>query len=394
MMKEAVIVSVARTPITKYKGDFADFTVPELGAIPIKAVIEKTSIDPQIVDEVVMGNLFGSDWGNVSRACWLEAGYPMSTSAITVDRQCSSAVNAVGLAASMIQTGIYDVMIAGGVESYSQQPFYIQRPSKAFPDALKFIIYKVAPERYGVGSKAGDMIATAENLAKRYNLSREECDAFAMDSHLKAAKAWEKNYFADQVVTVPVPQRKGEPKMVSMDACVRSDVSMENLAKLRPIMKDGVVTAGNASPMNDGASAILMMSREKAEELGLKPLAIVREYCAAGVDPSIMGIGPVYSTRKLMLRHGYKIDDFDLVELNEAFAAQSLPCIRELGLDPSRVNVEGGAIAIGHPNGCSGGMLVARLVYALRRRNLHRGLVSFCCGGGQGFSLVIENTDA
>lgn len=393
-MKEAVIVSVARTPITKYKGDFADFTVPELGAIPIKAVIEKTSIDPQIVDEVVMGNLFGSDWGNVSRACWLEAGYPMSTSAITVDRQCSSAVNAVGLAASMIQTGIYDVMIAGGVESYSQQPFYIQRPSKAFPDALKFIIYKVAPERYGVGSKAGDMIATAENLAKRYNLSREECDAFAMDSHLKAAKAWEKNYFADQVVTVPVPQRKGEPKMVSMDACVRSDVSMENLAKLRPIMKDGVVTAGNASPMNDGASAILMMSREKAEELGLKPLAIVREYCAAGVDPSIMGIGPVYSTRKLMLRHGYKIDDFDLVELNEAFAAQSLPCIRELGLDPSRVNVEGGAIAIGHPNGCSGGMLVARLVYALRRRNLHRGLVSFCCGGGQGFSLVIENTDA
>ncbi len=392
-MRDAVIVQVARTPITKYKGDFAEFNMAQLGAIPIKAVIEKAGISPEIVDEVIMGNLFGGDWGNVARSCWIEAGFPITTSAITVDRQCSSAVNAVGLAASMIQTGIYDVMVAGGVESYSQQPYYVQRPGKAFPDALKFLQYKVAPEYIGVGAKGSDMIATAENLAKMYNLTREECDAFALDSHMKAAEAWRKGYFDEQVVPVTVPQKKGEPKVVTMDASVRPDATMESMAKLRPIMKDGVVTAGNASPMNDGASAILMMSREKAEELGLKPLAVVREYCAAGVDPSIMGIGPVAATRKLMEKHGYTIDDFDLIELNEAFAAQSLSCIKELGLDADKVNVEGGAIAIGHPNGCSGGMLVARLVYALRRRNLHRGLISFCCGGGQGYSLVIENAD-
>lgn len=392
-MRDAVIVQVARTPITKYKGDFAEFNMAQLGAIPIKAVIEKAGISPEIVDEVIMGNLFGGDWGNVARSCWIEAGFPLTTSAITVDRQCSSAVNAVGLAASMIQTGIYDVMVAGGVESYSQQPYYVQRPAKAFPDALKFLQYKVAPEYIGVGSKSADMIATAENLAKKYNLTREECDVFALDSHMKAAEAWKKGYFDEQVIPVTVPQKKGEPKVVSMDACVRPDATMESMAKLKPIMKDGVVTAGNASPMNDGASAILMMSREKAEKLGLKPLAVVREYCAAGVDPSIMGIGPVAATRKLMEKHGYTIDDFDLIELNEAFAAQSLSCIKELGLDAGKVNVEGGAIAIGHPNGCSGGMLVARLVYALRRRNLHRGLISFCCGGGQGYSLVIENAE-
>ncbi len=390
-MKEAVIVQVARTPIAKYRGDFADLNVAELGAIPIKAVIEKAGIDPAIVDEVILGNLFGGDWGDLARCCWLEAGLPLTTAAITLDRQCASGVNSVGLAASMIQTGIYDVLIAGGVESYSQHPFYVQRPGKAFPDALKLLPYKVAPKHMGVGSGSADMIATAENLAQKYNLTREECDAFAMHSHRKAAAAWERGYFDEQVVPVAVPQKKGEPKMLSMDACVRADTTMETLGKLKPIMENGVVTAGNASPMNDGAAAILVMSREKAEELGLKPLAVVREYCAAGGDPSIMGIGPVYATQKLMKKHGYALEDFDLIELNEAFAAQSLSCIKELGLDMNKVNAEGGAIAIGHPNGCSGGMLVARLVYALRRRNLRRGLITFCCGGGQGFSLVLEN---
>ncbi len=393
-MKDAVIVSTSRTPIGKYKGDLASLTFPQLGAIVLKDVVDKVHLDPANVDEVIMGNLFASDWGNIARASVLEAGFPLSVAGVTVDRQCSSGVNAIGIAAAMIQTDMADVIIAGGVESYSQQPYYIERPSVAYPSGIKQVPYKVAPERFVGGRLSADMINTAENLAKKYSLTREECDAFALDSQMKASKAWENGWFDEQVVPVTIPQRKGEPKVVRMDACVRPDTTMESLSKLKPIMEGGVVTAGNASPMNDGAAVVLMMSEEKAAELGLKPLAVVREFCACGVEPTIMGIGPVYATRKLMARHGYKIDDFDLVELNEAFAAQSLPCIQELGLDPKRVNVEGGAIAIGHPNGASGGMLAARLVYALRRRNLHRGLVSFCIGGGQGFSLVLENTDA
>lgn len=393
-MKEAVIVSVSRTPVAKYRGDFADIKAPDLAAISLKAVVEKVGLDPTLIEDVVYGNLFDSDWGNIARVSSLAAGFPKSVPGITVDRQCSSAANAVGIAASLIQTGINDIVIAGGVESYSQQPYYVVRPTRAFPNSLETEKYKVAPPDQGLGAYASDMIATAEKLAQMYNVTREECDQFALESQQKAAKAWAEGYFDEQVVPVTVPQRKGEPKVITMDACVRPNSSIEAMSKLRSIMKDGVTTAGNASPMNDASSAILMMSKSKALELGMKPLAYVREFASAGVDQSIMGIGPVYSTRNLMDRFGYKIGDFDLVELNEAFAAQSIPCIRELGLDPAKVNVEGGAIAIGHPNGCSGGMLVARLIYALRRRNLHRGLVSLCCGGGQGFSLVIENYDS
>lgn len=392
-MKEAVIVAVARTPVAKFRGELASFSVPDLGALAMKAVIEKAGIAPESVDEVVFANLFGSDWGNTGRVCWLAAQYPESVPAITLDRQCSSSLNAVGMAASMIQTGLADTVLAGGIESYSQQPLYIKRPGAAYPAQLEFTDYKVS-----IPGGPGDnipMILTAENLAVRYGISREECDAFALESHRKAAEAWAENRFSDQVFSVMLPQRKGDPVTFAKDTSVRPDTTMEALAKLKPILKkDGVVTAGNASPQNDGASAVLIMSAEKAEALGLKPLAYIREYASAGCDPSIMGIGPVYSTRKLMDRYGYTLNDFDLVELNEAFAAQSIACIRELGLDEKRVNVDGGAIAIGHPNAASGGILTARMVYALKRRGLKRGLLSFCCGGGQGFSLVLENGDA
>jgi acetyl-CoA C-acetyltransferase len=388
-VKEAVIVSVARTPVAKFRGDFAALSVPELGAIPMRAAVDKVGLDPSLIDEVIMGNLFGSDWGDPARTSLLKAGFPLSVPGISVDRQCSSSVNAVGMAAALVQTGMADIVLACGVESYSQQPFYIKRPGSAYPVSLETLEYKTNIEEYGGNFP---MIITAENLAQQYSLSREECDAFALASHRKAAAAWEKGWFDEQVVPVSLPQTKGEIRTVKMDACVRPEASMESLEKLKPVMKkNGVVTAGNASPMNDGASAVLIMSREKAEERGLEALALIKEFCSAGCDPSVMGIGPVHSTRKLMQRYGYRIEDFGLVELNEAFAAQSIPCIRELGIDPLRVNVEGGAIAIGHPNGASGGILVARLVYALIRRNLKRGLISFCCGGGQGFSLVLEN---
>ncbi len=387
---DAVIISTLRTPVAKYRGDFAKLTMPELGAIVLKGIIEKNDLDPSLVDELIFGNLYGSDYGNTARCCWLEAEYPLSTSALTVDRQCGSAVNAVGLAAVQIREGIYDVCIAGGVESYSQQPIYIQRPQRDYPDELKLLPRKVAPEKIGKGCLATDMIETADKLAEMYAISREECDRFALASHRNAAAAWREGLFDEQVMTVTLPQKKGETKAVEMDACVRPDCSMEALSKLRPLA-GGVTTAGNSSPRNDAATALLIMRRDRAAELGYSPLAKIREFATAGVDPRIMGIGPVASTRRLMARFGYNLTDFKLVELNEAFAAQSLACIRELGLDPAVVNVEGGAIAIGHPTGASGGMLAGRLVHALKHRKQDLGLVTFCCGGGQGISLVIEN---
>lgn len=393
-MKTPVIVSVARTPIAKYRGDFAALDVPTLGSIPIKAAVEKLGLDPKVIDEVVFGNIFGSDWGNPARNCVLKAGWDESIPAITVDRQCGSALSALGLAASLIQTDMADVVMAGGIESYSQLPYFIKQPSMAYAPSLDVVPYKSAlPDKTGYDTP---MIQTAENLAEKYGITREECDTFAFASHRKAARAVESGWFDEQIVPVAIPQKKGEPKVVSKDASIRPDTSLESLSKLKVVSgrPAGVVTAGNASPQNDGASAILVMSAEKAEELGLEPLAVVKEFCAAGCDPEIMGIGPVYSTRRLMRRHGYKTEDFDLIELNEAFAAQSLACIKEMGWDMDRINVEGGAIAIGHPNGASGGLLVARMVYALRRRNLKRGLITFCCGGGQGISLILENPKA
>lgn len=392
-MKRAVIVSVARTPIAKYRGDFAAIPVPKLASYPVKAAVEKIGLEPGLIDEVIFGNIFGSDWGNPGRCALLELGWE-SVPAITVDRQCGSSLSALGLAASAIAENMADVILTGGVESYSQQPYYIMQPDRAYAPALNVQPYKTSIPG-GMGGNIA-MIQTAENLAERYQITREECDAFALSSHQKAAEAVRNGWFDDQIIPVTVPQKKGPDKVVTTDACIRFDASMEAMAKLRVVSErpNGVVTAGNSSPQNDGATAVLVMSEEKAANLGLEPLAVVREYCAAGCDPTIMGIGPVHSTRKLMARHGYTLDDFDLVELNEAFAAQSLACIKELGLDINRVNVEGGAIAIGHPNGASGGMLIGRMVYALRRRNLKRGLVTFCCGGGQGISLVLENPNA
>jgi len=389
-MKEAVIVGVARTPIGKYRGALASLEVPDLGAIVLKAVQEQAGIKPEIIDEVVMGNLFGSDWGNPARVAVLRAGFPFSVPGITVDRQCSSTLNALALAASLIQSGNCDVIIAGGIESYSQQPFYVKRSESAYPASLQVLEYKSSHPSVGNPS----MIEIAESMAKKWNISRQACDEFAVKSHKNASAAWAAGNFNDHVIPVTIPQKKGDPIKVTMDECVRTDTTLEALSKLRPVLGgNGLVTAGNASPMNDGSSAALVMSREKAKELNLKILAVVKEFASAGCDPNFMGIGPVYSTRKLMERTGYTLKDFDYIECNEAFAVQTLSVIKELGLDPERVNVEGGAIAIGHPNGASGGILIGRMIGILKRRNAHRGLITFCCGGGQGLSLLLERDE-
>jgi len=386
-LRDAVIVAVARTPIGKFRQSLSGFTAEKLGALAANKVVGKAGIDPIEIDEVLIGNLLNSDRGNIARVVCLEAGFPISVPAITMDRQCSSSLNALAYGALLINTGNADVILAGGVESYSQQPFYLERPSTPFPTAMEFLPKKLSVESIGNPS----MIVTAENLAEEYHLTRHECDEFALRSHTLAAKAWNNHYFDNQVFSVSIPQKKGEPKLFEVDECVRFDSSYEALAKLKPVIKaDGIVTAGNASPMNDGASMVLLMSRERAKSYGLDPLGVVKEFASAGVDPNIMGIGPVYATRKLLKKTGLKIEDMDLIEINEAFAAQSIPCVRELGVDMDKLNVDGGAIAIGHPNAASGGVLVARLIYAMRRKDVKRGLISFCCGGGQGFSQIIE----
>ncbi|HWQ77610.1 MAG TPA: thiolase family protein [Anaerovoracaceae bacterium] len=386
-MKNAVIVEVARTPVGKFRQALASFEAPALGSLAMKKVVEKAGIDPGTIDEVIFANLFDYNWGNLARIAVLEAGFPFSVPAISLNRQCASSLDAVAFGASLIMTGAKDIVLAGGVESYSKQPFMIKKPDSAYPMSLELAPFKVSSDI------AGDppMIITAENLAKKYGITREECDEFALDSHKKAASAWARGFYDGETFPIEIPQKKGDPIIFKTDECVRADSTMADLAKLKPaLLKDGVVTAGNSSPMNDGASAILLMSSEKAEELGLKPLARVAAFASAGVDPNIMGIGPVDSTRKLMKKTGLKIDDFDFIELNEAFAAQSIACMKELEVDTAKVNPNGGAIAIGHPNAASGGILTARTVRYMQERDFKRALISFCVGGGQGLSCVLE----
>ena len=384
---EAVIVEVARTPVGKFRQALASFEAPALGSMAMKKAVEKAGIDPKEIDEVIFANLFDYNWGNLARIAVLEAGFPISVPAISVNRQCASSLDAVALAASLIMTGAAEIVLAGGVESYSKQPVMMKRPDSAYPATLEVAPFKVSSDLVG----DPPMIITAENLAKKYGISREESDQFAVSSHKKAAAAWARGFFDGETFSIEIPQKKGDPVIFKSDECVRADCSMETLGRLKPVLlKDGVVTAGNSSPMNDGASAVLLMSGQKANELGLKPLAKVTAFASAGVDPTIMGIGPVYSTRKLMERTGLKIDDFDIIEMNEAFAAQSIACIRELEIDERKLNPNGGAIAIGHPNAASGGILTARTVRHMQEHDLKRGLITFCCGGGQGFSCLLE----
>ena len=383
-MKKAVVVSAKRSVVGKFQKSLASVPPEKLGAMAMKAVIEDTGISPEMIDEVIFGNLFNYNMANAARYVWLEAGLPPEVPAFQVDRQCGSSLNAVALAAMTIETGNADIILAGGVESYSHQPFMIERPQSAVPRSLKFVNYEVERD-------CTPMIITAENVAERYHVSREDCDKFALRSHQLAVAAWENGYFDEQVFPVEIPQKKGDPKIITMDDCVRFNLTYEALAKLKPVMKaDGVVTAGNSSPMNDGSSAMLVMSEEKAKELNLEPLGVVSAYATAGVDPDYMGIGPISAIQKLLKKVNKTVDDIDLYEINEAFASQSLACVRELGIPDEKLNVNGGAIAIGHPNAASGGILVARLLYEMKRRDVHSGIVSFCCGGGQGIAVLFE----
>ncbi|MCM3740026.1 thiolase family protein [Oceanobacillus luteolus] len=387
MNRDAVIVSAVRTAIAKQGGALASLPAHVYGGEVLKEAVRRAKVDPETIDDVIMGNVL-SGGGNIARLTALQAGLPISTPGLTIDRQCGSGINAVVLAAQAIRSGAGDIYVAGGVESMTRAPYLMERPERPYSSAPpKWHRMQHAPKEIG----SPPMGVTAENLANQYQISREEQDAFAYSSQQKMATAMEKGLFDEQIVPIKVPVRKGEPIVFDKDEHPRPNTNLEALSKLPPVFaKEGTVTAGSSSGLNDAASALVVMSREKAEELGLTPLAVVRESAVAGVDPNIMGIGPVPATKKVMEKSGLTLDDMDLIELNEAFAAQALACVKELSINLEKLNVNGGAISHGHPLGATGGILVGKAVYELNRSGGRYGLVTACIGGGQGIAVILE----
>jgi len=386
-MREAVIVSAVRTPIARMRGSLQYMYPAEYGGLVIKEALQRVQVTGEEVDDVIFGNCLGGG-GNIGRLSLLHAGLPVSTPGMTIDRQCGSGINTVALAAEAILAGSGKIFVAGGTESMTRAPYLMAPPAQAF-DRMppSFVRRQLSPDFIG----DPPMGITAENLAEQYNISREEQDAFALRSQQKMAAAMESGIFDEQIVPVTIVGKKGETTLFAKDEHPRPDTTLEGLAKLKPVFKkDGTVTAGNSSGVNDGASALVLMAGEEAQRRGLTPLVRVTHWAVAGVDPNIMGIGPVPATRKVLEKAGLTLDDIDLIEINEAFAAQVLACDRELHLDWDKVNVNGGAIAHGHPIAATGGMLVAKLAYEMKRREVKRGLVTACIGGGQGIALILE----
>jgi acetyl-CoA C-acetyltransferase len=396
-MRRAAIVAPIRTAVGKYGGSLKSFSAGDLGAVIIKALMERTRIDPERIDDVV----FSQGYGNGEAPCigrWsaLAAGLPESIPGVQLDRRCGSGLQAVIDAAMRIQTGAADIVVAGGVESMSNVEYYsmdhrwgARSGSTQFHDRLtRGRVMSQPIARYGIIS---GMIETANNLAKDYDISREACDEYAAMSHQRAAAAWTAGKFDDELVPVAVPQRKGDPLIFAMDEGIRADATPESLALLKPIEKDGVVTAGNASQQNDAAAACLVIAEDKLEELGLEPMAWLHSWAAAGCDPSRMGIGPVPAVEKLFARNGLGWNDIDLVELNEAFAPQVLACLKGWNWDDrDKLNVNGSGISLGHPIGATGGRILANLLRELQRRDGRYGLETMCIGGGQGLAAIFE----
>ncbi len=391
-MKEIVIASAVRTAVGNFGGSLKDVPAVDLGALVIKEAIKRAGINPEVVDEVVMGNVLQAGLGqNPARQAAVKAGLPVEIPAMTINKVCGSGLRAVSLACQMIIAEDADVIIAGGMENMSRAPYVLNDARWG--------------QRMGNGQMVDSMIndglwdafnqyhmgITAENIAEQWGITREMQDEFSAASQNKAEKAQCEGRFADEIVPVVIPQRKGDPIVFDKDEFVKAGSSAEKLAKLKPAFKkDGTVTAGNASGINDGAAALVIMTREKAEELGIKPLAKIVSYGSRGLDPSIMGYGPFAATKKALEKAHLSIEDIDLVEANEAFAAQSLAVAKDLNIDPAKINVNGGAIAIGHPIGASGARILVTLLHEMSKRNAKRGLATLCIGGGMGTALIVE----
>jgi 3-oxoadipyl-CoA thiolase len=396
-MREAVIIDAVRTPIGRYGGALRAVRPDDLAALVIRALVERTGIDPALVDDVIFGcaNQAGEDNRNVARMALLLAGLPVTVPGVTVNRLCASGLEAVNGAARAVLAGEADVVIAGGVESMTRAPFVMGKAEQAYSREVQVfdttIGWRFTNPKLAELYPPYSMGETAENVAKRYGISREEQDAYALLSQQRAAAAIEAGVFADEIVPVEVQKRRGEPLLVEQDEHPRADTTMEKLAKLRPAFREqGTVTAGNSSGLSDGAAAVLVMSREKAEAIGLQPLARYAASAAAGVDPAVMGIGPVPAVQKALRLAGLSVEQVDLFELNEAFAAQVLASVRELGIPLEKVNPNGGSIALGHPLGATGARMVATLLHQMKRKGYRFGVTTMCVGVGQGVATVFE----
>ena len=396
-MREAWIIDAVRTPIGRHGGALAPVRPDDLAAVTIRALLERTPFPTGRLDDVIFGctNQAGEDNRNVARMALLRAGLPVEVPGQTVNRLCGSGLQAVAGALHAIRAGEGDAFIAGGVESMSRAPFVMLKPERGYTRGVPEVADTVLGWRFTNPGLADEWTIslgrTAEVVAREFGVTREEQDAFAADSQTRAAAAIETGRFDAEIVPVTIPRRRGEPVVVARDEHPRPGTTVEDLARLRPVFeRDGTVTAGNSSGINDGAAALLVVEGETARAHGLEPMAVIRGAAVAGVDPHRMGIGPVPATRRCLKRIGVATRDLDLVELNEAFAAQAIPCMRELELDPGRVNVNGGAIALGHPVGCSGARIMATLVHEMARRDASLGLATMCIGVGQGIAAVVE----
>ena len=391
-MREVVIVSAARTPIGSFGGSLKGVPTRQLGAIAIKAAVERAGIKPEMVDEVIMGAVLQGGLGqNVARQMTLDAGLPIEVPAMTINKVCGSGLRAVELAAQIIKAGDADIVVAGGAENMSATAYAM--PSARWGARMNNtqMVDMMVNDGLWDAFNGYHMGITAENVAEQWGITREELDEFSVISQNRAEAAIKAGKFKDEIVPVEIPQRKGDPIVFDTDEFPKFGTTIDKVAKLKgAFKKDGVVTAANASGINDAGAAVVVMSKEKADELGLKPMCTIKSYASAGVDPSIMGVGPIPASQKALDKAGLKIEDIDLVEANEAFAAQSLAVRKDLGLDPEKTNVNGGAIAIGHPIGASGCRILITLIYEMMRRDSKYGLATLCIGGGMGTALVVE----
>ncbi|WP_333638021.1 acetyl-CoA C-acetyltransferase [Tissierella praeacuta] len=391
-MREVVIASAVRTPIGAFGGKFKDVSAVQLGTIVAKEALKRAKVDPNMVDEVIFGNVLQAGLGqNVARQVSIYAGIPVEVPSFTVNKVCGSGLKTVALAAQAILAGEADIVLAGGTENMSQAPYLLK--SARWGQRMgngQIEDYMVQDGLWDIFNNY-HMGITAENIAEKYGFTREEQDKLALDSQNRAEAAIKNERFKEEIVAVEIPQRKGDPIIADTDEYPKFGTTAEVLAKLRPAFKkDGTVTAGNASGINDGAAALVVMSKEKADELGITPLATIASYASAGVDPSIMGTGPIPATRKALAKVNMAIEELDLIEANEAFAAQALSVIKELNLDIEKTNVNGGAIALGHPIGASGARILVSLLHEMAKRDAKNGLATLCIGGGQGIAMIVK----
>jgi acetyl-CoA C-acetyltransferase len=392
MLEEVAIVAAVRTPVGKFQGSLRALSATRLGAVVVREVVRRAGLDPAQVDECIMGNVLPAGLGqNPARQAALYGGLPNEVAALTINKVCGSGLKAVGLAVQAIQTGNAGIVIAGGMESMTNAPYLLPQGRQGFRMGHSTAVDSMVQD--GLWDVYNDyhMGITAEEVATKHSISREEQDSYAVESHRRAAAAWKAGYFAAEVVPVEVPARKGPPTVFSFDEAVREDTTLASLATLKPAFrKDGTVTAGNAPGVNDAAAALAVMSVARARDLGIAPLVRIRAQATSGVEPKWVMLAPVLGVRNVLAKVGWSLEDVDLFELNEAFSVQALGVMKELGVDPAKVNVNGGAVAIGHPIGASGARVLVTLIHEMIRRDVHRGVAALCLGGGNSVALAVE----